>query len=84
MRYDMSKFHLEDHQHKSGCPADPIRQDVEVVQLMIKGPRGESIPGNKAVKSRCLDCGRQRIYEPDDAELREITGRIKEDDDGVE
>jgi hypothetical protein len=83
MKYDMSKFHLEDHQHQSGCPADPYRQDVFLVTLMVKGPRGESIPGEKAMQSRCMDCGKGRLFKLDETELAEVEGRgSQEVDDG--
>lgn len=83
MKYDMSKFHLEDHQHKSGCPADPYRQDVFVVQMMIAGPRGESIPGDRKMQSRCMDCAAERLFALDESELAEVEGRGgQEGDDG--
>jgi hypothetical protein len=83
LKYDMSKFHLEDHQHKSGCPADPLRQDIYVVQLMVRGPRGESIPGQKAVQSRCLDCAVDRLFNLDETEIAEVEYRGPEGgDDG--
>jgi hypothetical protein len=85
MKFDMTKFHLQDHQHKSGCPASPFRQDIFVVTLMTKGPRGESVPGDKAMQSRCMDCGRGRIFKLDESELAEVEGRGSADvDDGEE
>lgn len=79
MKFDMQRFHLEDHQHQSGCPADPYRQDVFEVRLMTTGARGESIPGERAMQSRCMDCGRERLFKLDENELAEIRGRGPEE-----
>ncbi len=81
--YDLSAYALADHEHGSGCPANPARQDPEVVRgedeeaFVQRGvtPSGEPIlakawvPGPPMVRVRCLDCSAQRLFNLNEDEL---------------
>ena len=74
--YDLGSYALADHEHQSGCPARPERQEPELVRgedeeaYVQRGvsPSGEPVmvrtwlPGPPSVKVRCLDCGVQRLF----------------------
>lgn len=77
LKHDLSGYRLADHEHLSGCPAKPERQEAEVVRrppargLVQSGVAadGEAVyepaarPGEQMVRARCCDCGAQRLFE---------------------
>jgi hypothetical protein len=84
-RYDLSDYKdkLGDHEHLSGCPAEPEKIEPEVVRgedeeiFVARGTTatGEAAmartwaPGPASVKVRCNSCGVQRLFPVSEQEL---------------
>ena len=76
LRVDLSRYVLDDHEHASGCPAEPLRQEADVRRkppargLVQSGTTEAGEPvftagqqaGEKIVVARCCDCGAQRLF----------------------
>jgi hypothetical protein len=77
LRVELNDYRLADHQHQSGCPANPERQEAMIVRkpsergLVPAGVAGDGEqtfkeverPGREMVKARCCDCGVQQLFE---------------------
>lgn len=75
----LSKYRLADHEHLSGCPAEPQDQEAYYAQrppqkgLVQNGvdDSGQPVfveatrPGERVVTARCIRCGAHRIFEVD-------------------
>lgn len=88
--YDLKSYALADHEHLSGCPARPERQEPELVRgedeeaYVQRGltEGGEPImartwlPGPASVKVRCLDCGAQRLFAVSEDEVAGLKAAV--------
>lgn len=98
LMYDLSAYRLEAYEHRSGCPARPERQEAEIVRKpasrgLVKtgvSSTGEPIfeevaaPGEALVRTRCCDCGEQRL-QPLRPETKRDPDEVREAaDDGDE
>lgn len=75
-KLDLSGYRLADHEHKSGCPANPGRQEAYTAERPPRTglvPAGttdtgemayteKTIPGEHVVVARCVDCGEEHIF----------------------